>query len=138
MSERGNEQTIRHAYAAFQHGNIPMVLSKLTDDVEWSVPGKPDVPYAGTYLGPQGVAEFFRILSETEDIQVFEPQIYLSREDVVVVLGRYAARVKATGRIAQTDWVHVFTFRNRKVASWREYYDTAVYARAYRATESAA
>jgi ketosteroid isomerase-like protein len=134
MSERGNEQTIRHAYAAFQRGDIPMVLSKLTDDVQWTLPGKPDVPYAGTYHGQQGVAEFFQRLSKTEDVQTFEPRTFLSAGDLVVVLGHYAARVKATGQTAQTDWVHVFTFRDGKVASWQEYYDTASYARAYRAT----
>jgi ketosteroid isomerase-like protein len=133
MSERANEQTIRHAYAAFQRGDIPMVLSKLTDDVEWNLPGTSDVPYAGSYRGQSGVAEFFRILNETEDVQAFEPQTFLCRDNVVVVLGRYAARVRATGRIAQTDWVHVFKFRDGKVASWNEYYDTAAYAHAYRA-----
>ena len=51
--------------------------------------------------------------------------------DTVVALGRYAARVRSTGQNAETEWVHVFTFRGDKVASWRQYYDTAKYAQAY-------
>jgi ketosteroid isomerase-like protein len=50
---------------------------------------------------------------------------------MVIVLGRYAARVKSTGRTAESQWAHAFTFRDGKVASWYEYYDTAKYAQAY-------
>jgi len=138
MSDRDNEQTIRDAYAAFQRGDVEGVLDKLTDDVEWSLPGPSEIPYTGIRHGKSGAAEFFRILSESDEVQVMDPQTYVSSGNIVVVLGRYEARVKATGRIAQTDWVHVFTFRDGKVAAWREYFDTAGYAKAYRAAQPVA
>jgi uncharacterized protein len=32
----------------------------------------------------------------------------------------------ATGRKAESDWVHVFTIRNGQVVKFQEYFDTAV------------
>jgi ketosteroid isomerase-like protein len=131
MNEQQNLEVIRNAYAAFQSGDIPGLLSKLTDDVEWFTPGPSQIPYAGTFRGKGGVTEFFRILSESEDVQIFEPEHLFADDDTVVAIGRYAARVKETGRTAQADWVQQFTFRDGKIAKYREYYDTAKFAQAY-------
>ncbi len=131
MNEEQNLAVIRAAYAAFSRGDVSGVLNALTDDVEWFTPGPTEIPYAGTFRGKGGVAEFFRILSENEDVQIFEPERFYADGDTVIALGRYAARVKSTGRTAQTDWVHAFAFRDGKVAKYREYYDTARYALAY-------
>lgn len=131
MNEQRNLQAIRDAYAAFARGDIQSVLDGLADDVEWEVPGPPEIPYAGVFRGIGGAADFLRTLSETDEIQLFEPEHFFAHGDMVVVLGRYAARVKSTGKIAQADWVHAFTFRGDKVARVREYVDTAKYAQAY-------
>jgi ketosteroid isomerase-like protein len=131
MNEQQNIQTIKDAYAAFARGDIQSVLSVLTDDVEWETQGAAPIPYAGVFLGKDGVTQFFRILADSDDAQVFEPRRFFADGDMVVVLGRYAARVKKTGRTAEADWVHAFTFRDGKVAKYCEYYDTAKYAQAY-------
>lgn len=132
MSDQQNLQIIKDAYAAFRSGDIPALLSSLSDDVTWELPGPAEIPYAGMRHGRDGAAEFFRLLSESDEVQVFEPRRFLADSDVVVVLGRYEARVKSTGKTAATDWVHVFELRDGKVTSWREYYDMLSYARAYR------
>lgn len=132
MSEEQNIQTVKEAYAAFGRGDVPAILALLTDDVTWELPGPAEVPYAGSRRGHEGAGEFFRLLAESDDVQVFEPQRFIADGDLVVVLGRYEARIRSTGRIAKTDWVHVFAFREGKAASWREYYDTAGWAEAYR------
>lgn len=131
MNEQQNLDVIRATYSAFSHADVPAVLNGLTDDVEWFTPGPTQIPYAGMFRGKDGVAEFFRIVSENEDVQVFEPEHFFADGDTIIVQGRYASRVKNTGRTAQTDWVHVFTFRDGKVAKYVEYYDTARYAQAY-------
>ena len=56
MSEQTNVEVVHQAYAAFGRGDIPAVLSALTDDVEWTLQGPPVIPWAGTpprYLPPQ-------------------------------------------------------------------------------------
>jgi uncharacterized protein len=40
--------------------------------------------------------------------------------------------VKKTGRRIASDWCHVFTVRDGKVAAFREFTDTAQAAAAYR------
>jgi ketosteroid isomerase-like protein len=132
MNEQVNVQVIRETYAAFNSGDIDSILDVLSDDVEWQVPGPSKIPYAGTYHGKRGAAEFFKTLAQTEDTQLFEQDRYFANGDQVVVLGRYAARLKQTGKIAQAELVHVFTMREGKITKFQEYLDdTAKYATAY-------
>lgn len=131
MAEQENLRTITDAYDAFSRGDIPFILARLTDDVTWESPGPKEIPSAGTYSGKAGVTEFFHRLSGSDDVQLFEPQHFFADGNMVVVLGRYKAQVKSTGQVADLDWVHVFTFRGDKVASWKEYFDTAKVAQAY-------
>lgn len=132
MSEQQNVQMVKDAYAAFERGDVPAILAMLTDDVGWEMPGPSEIPYAGLRRGKDGAGEFFSRLGEADEVALFEPRQFLAAGNVVVVLGRYEARVRATGKIAKSDWVHVFEFRDGKVSRWREFYDSADYAQAYR------
>jgi uncharacterized protein len=132
MSEQQNVQIVKDAYTAFQRGDVPAILALLRDDVTWELPGPAEIPYAGLRHGREGAAEFFRLLSESDEVLGFEPQRFLADGDLVIVLGTYEARIKSTGRVAKTDWVHVFELRDGKAVSWREYFDSAAWAQAYR------
>jgi ketosteroid isomerase-like protein len=62
----------------------------------------------------------------------FEPQKFFAQNDMVVVLGRYALSVKSTGMDpVETDWVHAFTFRGRKITEFRGYEDSAAVVAAF-------
>jgi len=117
MSEQQNVQIVKDAYAAFQRGDVATILGLLSDDVTWELLGPAETPYAGLRRGHEGGAEFFRLLSESNEVLAFEPHRFLAEGDLVIVLGRYEARVKSTGRVAKTDWVH---------------FDSAAWAQAYR------
>jgi ketosteroid isomerase-like protein len=139
MAEQDNVRIVQEAYAAFQRGDIQAVLDTLTDDVEWITPGPPDLmPVAGNRHGRNEVAQFFSTLSDTEEVELFEPQEYIAQGDKVVAFVKYRGRVKATGRTAESDLVHVFTMREGKVAGFREYFDTAAVVEAYRAASAQA
>ena len=58
------------------------------------------VPFSGARTGKTAVAEFFAI-------------------------GHYRARTRATGRTFDSPFAMVFTFRNGKVAAFREFTDSA-------------
>jgi uncharacterized protein len=133
MSEQENTKVVRQAYESFQQGNIPGVLGLLSEGVEWKLPQIENVPFSGARVGRGQVAEFFSSLTEAQDVLEFEPQQFVAQNDTVVVLGRYAWRVKKTGLTFRSPWTHVFTVRNGKVVSFDEYLDTAVAAAAYRA-----
>lgn len=123
MSEQANVKVIQDAYAAFQRGDIQGVLSRLTDNVEWTAP--PNEPIAGTYHGRDGVAEFFRKVAEAFEFTRFEPQEFVAQEDRVVALGHYTATARSTGRTIDADWAMAFTVINGQISRFQEYTDTA-------------
>jgi len=135
MSEQENVRILASAYASFKKGNIENVLKILTDDVEWITPGPPELmPVAGKRRGRKEVTEFFSTLKQQEDVELFEPQEYIAQRDKVIALIKYRGKVKATGKTVEADLVHVFTFVNGKVKSFREHYDTAATVDAYKGT----
>ena len=53
-------------------------------------------------------------------------------EDKVVVWGRYAWTMRKTGRPVASEWLHMFTIRDGKLAGFDEFTDTAQFAEALR------
>jgi ketosteroid isomerase-like protein len=43
LGEQNNLQIIHKVYDAFGRGDVEGVISMLTDDVTWTIPGPPDV-----------------------------------------------------------------------------------------------
>jgi ketosteroid isomerase-like protein len=84
------------------------------------------------------VAEFFGAVNDLFDIQRFEPTEFIAHGDRIVVLGGETARVKATGKVIDLDWVHVFKMRNGKVVAFQEFFDTAAVVAAMGVAHAAA
>jgi uncharacterized protein len=132
MAEHENEKIIRGLYAAYLTADLASVLQACSDDTEWVAIGSPDrLPYAGTHRGPEQVARYFAILDDKEESDHLVPQEVIATGDKVIVFGNYSARVNATGRKFETDFVHVFTLRDGKITNFRDFYDTAAAVEAY-------
>ena len=131
MSERENVEVVRQNYVAVEEGNIPALLSLLTSDVEWKMPGPPVIPWAGVHQGLSQVAEFFALLGKTLEFQQFEPRKYIVQGDTVVVLGYERSLVKPTGRIFEQEWAHIYTLRGGKIAKCLILEDTAAQVAAF-------
>jgi ketosteroid isomerase-like protein len=125
MSPEQNVEIVRRGYEAFGRGDLDTLLSLFDENIEWTTPGPPELPTAGTRRGPQQVAEFFRLLDDVFEIQRFDPKTFISEGDRVVVLGDDTSRIKATGKVLDAQWAHVFTLKDGKVVSFLEYIDTA-------------
>jgi ketosteroid isomerase-like protein len=125
--EADNTKVVQAAYAAFGRGDIPTLLGYMTDDIQWQpVLGTArHVPFAGERRGKASVAEFFKIVGESEDFEQFEPREFVAQGNTVVALGHYRAVTKATGKRFDADFAMVFTLRDGKVASFREFTDSA-------------
>jgi ketosteroid isomerase-like protein len=132
MSERENTELVQHAYERFRDGDIQSLLELLSEDVEWKLFEIEGVPFSGTRRGVERVGEFFSQVFDTEEPLRFEPRELVAQGDKVVALGDYAWRVKSTGREYESDFVHVFTVRDGKVARFQEFMDTAAVSAAYR------
>ena len=123
MSEQNNVGLFRMAYDAFGRGDIEALLALLDENVEWITPGPSDVPTAGERRGRQAVGEFFKTLNETFEITKFQTQEFVAEGDRVVVFGTDTAKVKATGKVLDFNWVHYFGVKNDKIVNFREYGD---------------
>ena len=120
-----NVDVVQQGYEAFGRGDIPGVLELLTDDVEWTEQGPSVIPFAGTFRGREGIAEFFTLLDETLEFEQFEPRKFVGQGDTVVVLGYERDVVKQTGRGFEEEWAHVYTLRDGKIATGLFVEDTA-------------
>ena len=125
MSAQSNIELARDAYAAFGAGDLQKLLGLMTSDIVWEFPASKVIPWAGTFKGPGEVARFFAALMEHCEPEAFEPLHFIASDDRLVVLGRERFRVKSTGLSWACEWAHAFTVRDGKIASFREYTDTA-------------
>lgn len=138
MSEQDNIQLVKDSYDAFGRGDLEGLLNNLAENVEWITPGPADLmPTAGTRRGRQAVAEFFAVLGEQEDVELFEPKEFIAQGDKVVAIIDYRGRVKATGKTAETTILHVFDFKDGKVQRFREFFDTAAVMPAFTSAQAA-
>jgi len=132
MNEGNNLNTVKDAYQAYKDRNIKALLECLTDDVQWFEVGSPDlIPTAGTRKGREQVGEFFAVLEAIEDVQSFKPQRFVAQGDTVVVLGELKSRVRSTGNMINSPWIHVFTIKDGKISEFRSFYDSAAVVDAY-------
>ena len=130
MSEQTNVAVVQRAYEAFGRGDIPGVLDLQTDDVVWTFQGSSMIPFAGTYRGREGIAEFFSLVGEALEFELFEPREFVAQGDTVV-LGYERSIAKTTGRSFEQEWAHVYTLRDGKIATGRFFEDTAAEAAAF-------
>lgn len=137
MSEQENIAVVTEAYSNFKTGNITALLDQMTDDVVWQLPEIKNVPLAGKRTGRDGVADFFTTLARDQEVIEFEPRKFVAQHDTVVTLGYYQWHVKGTGRDFASDFVHIFTIRDGKIAGFREHLDSAAVAAAYQQAMSA-
>ena len=137
MSEQENTATVQQAYNNFKTGNIQALLDQVSADATWQLPEIEGVALAGKRTGRDGVRDFFATLAQDQDVIEFSPREFVAQGDKVISLGHYRWRVKETGREFATDFVHVFTILDGKIAAFREHFDTAVVAAAYQKAMSA-
>lgn len=125
-------ELVQQIYAAVGRGDIGAVIEDMTDDVEIHLHGPAEIPFAGTFTGPDGVGRFFQAIGNSADVHELEPREFIADGDQVVVLGRERLTAKPTGRSWETDWAMVWTVRDGKVSRLREFHQTDAIAAAFR------
>lgn len=132
MDANENKLLVMAGYRLFQSGDIRSLLELYHDDAEWIGPESDIVPFAGRFHAKAGIAQFFTKLDTAVQAMQFVPQHVIAEGDKVVVSGVSTWRVRLTGRSYDTSWVHIFTMRDGKVATFEAYFDTAASERAFR------
>lgn len=128
-----NISLIKEMYDTIAQADMQKFKSLLTDDIDWLSVGSPqDFPFAGHKNGSQAVVESFQVVETLVEMLDFTQYEFIALGETVVVLGSEKVRVKATGKEWYTDWVHIYTIENGKIARQREFFDTAAIAAAFK------
>jgi hypothetical protein len=127
MSEMGqNSQTVEAFYAALGRGDMPFIIGTLDPQIVWNEAENfvyaDQSPYVGVDALLNGL--FGRLGGEWEGFAAV-PREIIDGGDTVVSLGRYGGVYKATGVEVDAQYVHVFKFKDGKIAAFQQYTDTA-------------
>ncbi|HLX37267.1 MAG TPA: nuclear transport factor 2 family protein [Candidatus Binataceae bacterium] len=130
-SEDRNLEIVMRIYRAIAEGDIETRKGLVTDDFVLHFFGSEQIPWAGEWRGKDGLGDFLNRIAEAIDFEEFATDEFLLDGDNVVVLGHERCRVRATGRVAQVRWAHLFTLRGGMVCRHHEYTDTAAWEAAF-------
>lgn len=120
---------VQTMYQAMATGDIPGALATLAPDVHWTEAA--GFPYAGTYVGPDQVAEqvFARLGSEWDGFQAV-PDTIIGDGDQVAALGWYSGTSNRTGVAFRARYVHWFTVSGGRITRFEQVCDTVQVAAA--------
>jgi uncharacterized protein len=115
---------VRRQYLASARGDLEGLRATLADDIEWTEMA--GFPLAGTYRTPEGVTSgvMERLGREWDDWMVHDDTYVVDGEDVVV-LARYTATNKATGKHIDVRVAHHFVVRCGQIVRFEQFVDTA-------------
>jgi uncharacterized protein len=127
-------QTVQDIYAAFGRGDVPFILDRLTDDVDWAAVSDAKIaPWHGSWLGRDQVPNFFQGIADSVDVTEFTPLAFASNDTDVMATIRFGATVRATGKTGTQEIHHWWRFRDGKVYFYRGSEDTALTASLFQA-----
>lgn len=132
-----NVQVVKDSYDKFGNGDVEGILANCAEDVAWDTPEIENASFGGKRQGRDQVGDFSAQLDAAEETTKFEPTEFIAQGDRVVVLGKYGATVRETGRSYESDWVHVFTVKDGKITSFQEFFDNALASRAFQKSTTA-
>jgi uncharacterized protein len=115
---------VRRQYLASAAGDLDALRATLAPDVEWTEMA--GFPLAGTYRTPEGVtAGVMEKLGADWDDWTAHDDTYVADGENVVVLARYTATNKATGKAIDVRVAHHFIVRSGQIVRFEQFVDTA-------------
>ncbi|MFO0693709.1 MAG: nuclear transport factor 2 family protein [Polyangiales bacterium] len=116
---------VRRQYLASARGDFSALRATLAPDVEWTEMA--GFPLAGTYRTPEGVTtHVMEALGREWDEWIAHDDRYVVDGEDVVVLARYTARHKRTGKSLAVRVAHHFVVRGGLIARFEQFVDTAL------------
>ncbi|WP_328752255.1 nuclear transport factor 2 family protein [Streptomyces sp. NBC_00285] len=116
---------VRRQYLASAAGDLDALRATLAPDVEWTEMA--GFPLAGTYRTPEGVtANVMEQLGKEWEGWAAHDDTYVVDGENVVVLARYTATNKATGKAIDVRVAHHFVVRGGLIVRFEQFVDTAL------------
>lgn len=124
MTSLAPADVVRRQYLASAAGDLDALRATLAPDVEWTEMA--GFPLAGTYRTPEGVtANVMEKLSIDWADWTVHDDTYVTDGQNVVVLARYNAVNKATGKPIDVRVAHHFVVRGGQIVRFEQFVDTA-------------
>jgi ketosteroid isomerase-like protein len=115
---------VRRQYLASAAGDLEALRATLAADVEWTEMA--GFPLAGTYRTPTGVtSNVMEKLAADWENWIAHDDSYVADGENVMVLARYTATNKATGKSIDVRVAHHFVVRGGKIVRFEQFVDTA-------------
>lgn len=126
-----NFEIIQAHYAASDRHDIAGMMADVSPQVEWTEMA--GFPCAGTWKGPQEVIDnVFKVLGGAWEDYRFVLEYLVDGNDVIVGIGTYSGKFRATGKPMQARVAHVWRLAGGKVIRFEQFTDTLLVANAMR------
>lgn len=118
-AQSANMNTVMQDYAAFQRGDIPAIIATFAEECTWTHVGSKVLPFAGTFKGHTGLAQFFGAVGQTLQVTRFEPHNYRENGNTIANETTIEAIVLPTGKPCKSEMTFTWKFNDAgKVVSW--------------------
>lgn len=116
---------VRRQYLASAAGDLDALRATLAPDVEWTEMA--GFPLGGTYRTPEGVTSnvMERLVQDWEGWTAHDDTYAVDGENVVV-LARYTATHRTTGKALAVRVAHHFVVRGGLIVRFEQFVDTAL------------
>ncbi len=124
---------VKQMYAEFDKGNLAGVLDLQSDDVVWDVgqgdfgavtSPTPGLPYAGHFVGKEGLNQFFKILSTAARFRAYSRAEYIVQGGTVVVIIHDQATALPAEKDYDTWLIHKIYVKDGKITYLWNHIDT--------------
>ncbi|EAQ00891.1 hypothetical protein JNB_11969 [Janibacter sp. HTCC2649] len=124
-AESSPAEVVRRQYLASAAGDLKALRATMAPDVEWTEMA--GFPLAGTYRTPEGVTgNVMEKLGAEWDGWAAHDDTYVVDGENVVVLARYTARHRGTGKDLAVRVAHHFIVRGGLIVRFEQFVDTAL------------
>jgi len=118
-------EVVRRQYLASAAGDLEALRATLAPDVEWTEMA--GFPLAGTYRTPTGVTSaVMEVLGAEWEGWTAHDDTYVVDGENVVVLARYTASHRGTGKPLDARVAHHFVVRGGLIVRFEQFVDTAL------------
>jgi ketosteroid isomerase-like protein len=124
MDNHNHIEIIKQLYANVGAKNLPAVLDALTDDIKWRPPFVPEIPHTKLRNGKNEVTNFVIEMAAEVTYTQFLPQEFYADNDTVIVKGYFEGQANHTGKSFESDWVHIWKFRDGKICGYQAFWNT--------------
>ena len=125
IDESSPAEVVRRQYVASAAGDLEALRATLAPDVEWTEMA--GFPLAGTYRTPTGVtSNVMEKLGTDWDGWTAHDDTYVVDGENVVVLARYSAQHRGTGKPLAVRVAHHFVVRGGLIVRFEQFVDTAL------------